>query len=65
MKKFSFADTLKAERARLNLTQLECAQFLGVDVRSVNAWENGSVPPPLTQAGALVKLKDAKPVAVK
>lgn len=61
----SFADKLKSERKRLNLTQDECASFLGVDLRTISGWENGAPPLPLTQFGALTKLENAKPVAAK
>jgi len=60
-----FAARLKAERARLNLTQAECAEYLGVDVRTINGWENGARPSGLTQAGVFAKLSSAKPVAAK
>lgn len=44
------AERIKALRLRLRLTQTEFADYLGVDFRSVNRWENGHVAPsPMAQ----------------
>ena len=41
----SYADTIKALRAKLLLTQTELAAKLGVSYASVNRWENGKCEP--------------------
>jgi putative transcriptional regulator len=41
----SYADTIKALREKLLLTQTELAAKLGVSYASVNRWENGKCEP--------------------
>jgi putative transcriptional regulator len=41
----SYADTIKALREKLLLTQMELAAKLGVSYASVNRWENGKCEP--------------------
>lgn len=58
----TFAEQLKAERLRLNLTQLEAAALLGVSKSVIEKWEiENRTPIAITQEGALARLKKAKP----
>lgn len=54
--KLKFAEQLRAERARLKLTQPELARLLDVSARAVWAWENGDIPLNVTQEGVLSRL---------
>ena len=40
----SFAEYIRAWRARLNLSRAEAAELLGVTSRSVLSWETGPEP---------------------
>lgn len=53
-----FPSTLKRLRRALRLTQTECAALLDVNIKSVWQWENGQLPIPLTQEGAIARLTE-------
>lgn len=58
----SFADQLKAQRARLGLTQAEAAAALDVSFEAVSKWERSlSTPSAITQEGAIARLRALKP----
>ena len=53
-----FHEHLKSERKRIGLTQTDCAAALAVTLRTYQYWESGEKSPsPLTQEGALARLK--------
>lgn len=57
----SFSDLIKAERARLGLTQGEAATLLEVPSRTLWEWEHGKTTPlPVAQEGVKARLKKAK-----
>lgn len=54
----TFADQLRAERARLGYSQEKLAEKLGVSFECVSKWERGlSKPFDVTIEGALARLK--------
>jgi DNA-binding transcriptional regulator YiaG len=58
----SFAAQLKQQRQRLRLTQAEAAELLEVSFEVVSKWERAlTEPAKITQEGALLRLKNAKP----
>lgn len=60
----TFAEKLKAERERLGLTQVECAEALAVSKSWVEKAERGEREPHiLMQEGALARLKARKRLA--
>lgn len=53
----TFADQLRAERDRLNITRHECAEILGVSYSWVEKVERGEREPlEITREGALARL---------
>lgn len=57
----TFSDLIKAERARLNLTQAEAATLLDVPARTLWEWEHAKTEPlPVAQEGVIARLKRAK-----
>jgi DNA-binding transcriptional regulator YiaG len=57
----TFADTIRSERQRLNLTQAEAAAVLEVPARTLWEWEHGKTTPlPVAQEGVIARLKRAK-----
>lgn len=65
MEKMSFADELRKEQERLNLSQAELAKVLDVSPRAVWQWLKGDEPMKLTQEGALARLRKTGPVCKK
>lgn len=57
----SFASALRAERGRLDLSQSELAKLVGVDIASIQNWENGEYMPTLSTT---VKLADVLGVSI-
>ena len=57
----SFASNLRAERSRRDLSQGELAKIVGVDIASVQNWENGDYMPTLR---ITIKLADALGVSI-
>jgi DNA-binding transcriptional regulator YiaG len=57
----TFSDTIKAERARLGISQAVTAWVLGVSLSTVANWERGRSPNALTQSGALAVLAGIQP----
>jgi transcriptional regulator with XRE-family HTH domain len=57
----NFARDLKAELARLGLTQAEAAAELNVSARAVWEWLHGSETLAVTAEGVLSRLKKLKP----
>lgn len=56
--KLQFAKQLRAQRARLAITQRQLAEVLGVSFEAVSKWERGaSLPLAITQEGALTRLQ--------
>ena len=45
MKEIRFAENLKNLRLTAKLTQLEVAKYVGVDQRTISAWEKGVCEP--------------------
>ncbi len=57
----TFPQKLQSERLRLNLTQVQAAQLLGISASALGKWETGTkTPKALTQEGALARFKAAK-----
>jgi DNA-binding transcriptional regulator YiaG len=57
----TFADTIKAERKRLGLTQAEAAAVLEVPARTLWEWEHGKTTPlPVAQEGVIARFKSVK-----
>ena len=56
----TFAEQLKAELNRLNVTQAEGAEILGVSPRAVWKWLHGDEPLAVTAEGVIARLKKAK-----
>jgi DNA-binding transcriptional regulator YiaG len=52
----SYADTIKALREKLLLTQMELAAKLGVSYASVNRWENGKCEPTMKAKRKIMSL---------
>jgi DNA-binding transcriptional regulator YiaG len=53
-----FADELRAERARLGLSQQALSEALGIPKRTIENWEGGvNSPPPWAEKLLLEKLK--------
>lgn len=65
MSKVDYADGILQLRAKLNLSQNEFAQFLGVSFISVNRWENHKYEPTKLIKVKLVKLFKEHNVEVK
>jgi transcriptional regulator with XRE-family HTH domain len=55
-----FATELKAELARLGMTQAEAAAVLDVSPRAVWKWLHGSEPLAVTAEGVLARLRKSK-----
>lgn len=54
-----FREELKRERARLEITQAELSNVLGVPKRTIESWEMGDrTPPDYVQRLILSKLKE-------
>ncbi len=51
--KIYFSENLKNLRRNAGLTQTKLAEVLGVDQRTVSAWENGICEPDLSMLGKL------------
>lgn len=45
-----FASSLRAHRAKADLSQAQLAELVGVDVASIQNWENGDYMPSLRKA---------------
>lgn len=58
MKEIRFAENLKRLRKAKNLTQAELAGMLGVDQRTVSAWENSVAEPCLNMLAKLTEIFD-------
>ena len=56
MKEIRFAENLKRLRKAKNLTQAELAGMLGVDQRTVSAWENSVAEPCLNMLAKLTEM---------
>lgn len=56
----TFAESLKAQRERLRLTQAEAATLLDVSPRAIWQWEQGQKPLAVTAEGVIARLKRAK-----
>lgn len=57
----NFAETLKAERSGLGLTQAQAAELIDVPARTYWEWEAGKTTPyAITQEGALGRLRATK-----
>lgn len=52
MKQIDYPDAIRKLRAKLNISQQELADLLGVSFPSVNRWENGHYEPTI-----IVKVK--------
>lgn len=61
----NFSEQLKAELDRLNMTQAEGAEALGVSARAVWKWLHGDEPLDITAEGAISRLKRAKKATKK
>lgn len=58
----TFAQQIREERNRLNLSQAEAARLLEVSKSTLEKWEQGQTEPILiTQEGALARMNKAKP----
>lgn len=55
MKQIDYPDAIRKLRAKLNISQQELADLLGVSFPSVNRWENGHYEPTII---AKVKLEE-------
>lgn len=55
MKQVDYPNAIRKLRAKLNISQQELADLLGVSFPSVNRWENGHYEPTII---AKVKLKE-------
>lgn len=55
MKQVDYPNAIRKLRAKLNISQQELADFLGVSFPSVNRWENGHYEPTII---AKVKLEE-------
>lgn len=53
-----FCDAILEERQRLNMTQVQAAAFLEVSPRTYWLWESGGNVLPVTQDGALARLRN-------
>lgn len=51
-------EAVRRMRTRLNLSQTNLAKLLGVDVRSVNRWENGESRPTSSAEAILNGIKE-------
>ena len=56
MKKIEFADNLKNLRKSKMLTQKELAMLIGVDQRTVSAWEKGVCEPSFAMLSKLCEI---------
>ena len=56
MKKIEFADNLKNLRKSKMLTQKELAMLVGVDQRTVSAWEKGVCEPSFAMLSKLCEI---------
>lgn len=56
MKKIEFADNLKNLRRSKVLTQKELAMLVGVDQRTVSAWEKGVCEPSFAMLAKLCEI---------
>lgn len=61
----TFSRQLKAEAIRLDLTRAQLADLLGIPLRTLQDWIAGNtVPPAITQEGAIARLQARPSVAV-
>lgn len=58
MKQINFASNLRAERIGRKITQSELAKVLGVDQRTISAWENAVCQPSYEQLAKICELFD-------
>lgn len=58
MKEIRFAENLRRLRTGSHLTQTELANMLGVDQRTVSAWENSVAEPCLNMLAKLCDIFD-------
>lgn len=58
MTKIVFAENLRILRKSRNLTQAALAAMLGVDKRTISAWENNICEPSLTALARLCDIFD-------
>lgn len=58
MKKICFADNLKALRKSRKITQSKLAEEMGVDQRTISAWEKGVCEPSFTMLAKLCEYFD-------
>lgn len=58
MKKICFADNLKVLRKSKKLTQAQLAQIMGVDQRTISAWEKGVCEPSFSMLSKLCDFFD-------
>lgn len=58
MKVIKFAENLKRMRVAAGMTQAQLAQRLGVDQRTVSAWENGVARPSFETLALICDLFD-------
>ncbi len=58
MKTIRFAENLKMLRGNKKLTQKELAALLGVDQRTVSAWEKGVCEPSFSALAMLCEIFD-------
>lgn len=58
MKEIKFPQNLKQLRAAKKLTQAQLAKLLGVDQRTVSAWEKSVCEPSLTLLATLAEIFD-------
>lgn len=58
----SFSEQLKAERKRLNLSQVKFGEVFEIPRRTVENWETGKIEPPTyVQKLIIEKLQSIKP----
>lgn len=58
MKNIKFAENLKSLRTNLKITQSKLAEVIGVDQRTVSAWEKGVCEPNFQTLAALCEFFD-------
>ena len=56
--KIKFSENLKALRATKNMTQADLAKILGVDQRTISAWENKICEPSFDILAKLCEIFD-------
>ena len=58
MREIKFAQNLKQLRIAKNITQAKLAAILGVDQRTISAWEKGICEPSLSTIAKLCEILD-------